>query len=208
MPYNVKQSNNKNIIASLIGNKIWETQYHLITFSNQSIILHQKAFSEYDSRVTDLQQSTLQKAALPKASPVVLCVHTFIVHQSPQWKLISQTLSTKRGKTTVRHRKGSQNCLLFFRIKDSLPIWKCDTALTIVPDQTQQNLKINNTKGILCVLTTGYNPKLETCHSLKEKRDRIHMCLDPTNEMTNKDFFFFLQVTTKMQELMCITRTF
>lgn len=155
MPY--KQSDNKNIIASLTGNKISQTWYHLITFSNQSTIFDQKTFGEQDSRVTDLQQRTLQKAVLPKASPVGLCVQTFMVHRSPQWKLISQNLSVKRGKTRVRHKKETQNCLLFFRIKDSLPIRKCNIVLITVPDQNQQNLKINNTKGILCVPTTGYN---------------------------------------------------
>lgn len=56
----------------------------------------------------------------------------------------------------------------------------------MAPDENQENVKINNVWGIFCVLTTGYNSRLETCHSLKEKRDRTHMYLDPTNETTNQ----------------------
>lgn len=206
MPYNFKQSNKKNIIASLIGNKISETRYHLITFSNQSIIFDRKTFSEYDSRVTDLQQSTLQKAVLPKISPVVLCVQIFIVPQSPQWKLILRTLSIKRGKPRVRHKNETQNCLLFFRTKDSLPIWKCDIAPTIVPDQNQQNRKINNTEGIFCVLVRGYSSRLEACCSLKEKRQNTHVPW--SHKWNNWQTFFFLQITAKMQQVIRITCIF
>lgn len=87
MPYNFKKSNNNR----LTGNNISETQYCLTTFGNQSITFDRKTFSEYGSRVADLQQSTLQKAGLPNASPVVLCVQTSTVHQSPQ------TLFMKKG---------------------------------------------------------------------------------------------------------------
>lgn len=77
IPYNFKRSNNKNIIASLIWNNISETESSYYIYYSVTIF-NQETFSEHDSRVIDLQQSTLQKVVLPQSVPL-FCMYRYLL---------------------------------------------------------------------------------------------------------------------------------
>lgn len=99
---------------SLSGNKISERENHLITLCNQSIIFDKKTSTGSDCRTKDAQQQVLQITVLPKISPTVLCIETF-VHSSS----ISSTETGISGSICTQSKIGS---------KKKNPKWFIDTG--------------------------------------------------------------------------------